>query len=374
MRVLIAVGQGGIYSGSANQALFQLAGLKQAGVEAAAVWGEDSEGDPHGFDRLKALEVPYEIIPIHRRPTAGSLRAFRRILRDFNPDVVECIKSGAQYHALYGGLGLNRHALVFYRGLSRPMDIFQGLKYNLRRVDRVIANCDDLKRIMASSGGIGADKIDAIPGEFDPRCGDPNTVDASGLKGELGIPEDLPIITQLGNWAPWRGQEITLGAARILKASGRDFRLLFAGRETEQLRPKVEHLGLEDRAILSPYRRDPERILKITDIAVNASTGNESLPGSLINAQAMGIPAVATPMPGSAEIVLNGVTGMVVPIGNSTALALALAHLLDLPAGDLKSIGAEARRRTLEKFSSDLRTRRRLECYERAIAHRSGHR
>ena len=370
MRVLLAVGHGGIYSGAAHQALYQIAGLKRAGVETAAVWGPDDAGDPRGFDRLKRLDVPLHIIPIDRRPTPASLRAFRRVLKEFQPDVVECFKSGAQYHALYAGAGLNSHALLFYRGLSRPMDVFQGLKYRLPRVDRVIANCADLKQVMAATGKIPPARIDVVPGEFDPACGDPATVNAAGLCEELGISGDVLLFTQLGNWAAWRGQEITLRAAAELKKRGRRFHLLFAGRETDRLAPLTAELGLTGRVTLSPYRRDPERILKITGVALNASTANESLPGALLNAQAMGIPALASRLAGVPDIIEEGKSGFILPVGDVPALANAMERLLNMPHTEREAMGAAARARALKLFSSPTRTELRLASYRKALEHR----
>lgn len=372
MRVLIAVAHGGIYSGGSHQAFYLLRGLKRAGIEVMAVWGPDEEDDPHGFDGLKQLDIPYEIIPINRGVTLDSLGKFRNVLKRFKPDVVECFKSGAQYHALYGGLGLNDHALVFYRGISRPMDIWQGLKYRLWRVDRIIANSQALKRTMIETGGIPMDKIDCVYNEYDPACADPELVNADDLKAELSIPPDVPLITQLGNWSEWRGQTVTLAAAKMLVARGLKFHLLFAGRETEKLRPKVDELRLGGVVTLSPYRRDPERVLKITDIAVNASTSHESLSGGLVNAQAMGVPAVASDLAGNPEVVEDGVTGFIVPTNNPVSLADGLAKMLEMPQEKLKDMGCKARERARAFFSSEVRIKSTLDVYERAIAQCKG--
>lgn len=370
MRVLVAVGHGGIYSGGSHQALWTLQGLNRAGIDVMAVWGPDMEGDPAGFNKLKATGIPFELIPIHKKPSWDSLRAFRKVVRAFNPDLIECIKSGAQYHTLYGGIGLNRHAIVFYRGVSRSMDYFQALKYRIRRVDRIIANCDALKVIMVKTGHISPSKIDFVHGEYDPVCSNPDDVDATGFRRELGIPEDVTLITQLGNWSGWRGQDITLKAASMLLKRGMKFHLLFAGRQTEKLSDLVSELGLQSLVTLSPYRRDPERVLKASDIAVNASTGLESLAGALINSQAMGLPAVTGFHTGSDEIVQEGITGYIVPQGDPVALADALMKMLSMSTDERKRMGYAAHLHAFGKFSSNVKTRKRLEVYERAIDHR----
>lgn len=370
MRILIAVGLGGIYSGGAHQALYQLRGLKAAGMEVMAIWGPDEEGDPHGFDRLKGFDIPFTILPINRKWTIDSLRKFRKILLDFKPDVVECFKSGPQYHALYGGIGLNRHALLFYRGISRSMDLWQGLKYRLNRVDGVIANCNDLREIMIRTGKIPEDKIYFVHGEFDPKFADMSVIDATGLRQELNIPEDVTLITQLGNWSTWRGQGVTLEAGKILHDKGFKFHLLFCGRETDKLRQDVTRLGLTDCVTLSLYRRDPERVLKATDILVNASTSHESLPGSVINGHAAGCPVIATDLPGSGEIIVEGETGFLIQPSDAESLADALEKMLAMEKERFNLMGKSARKRAETTFSSEVRTTKRLECYEKAIRHR----
>lgn len=370
MRVLIAVSHGGIYSGGAFQAAYQLAGLKHAGVDVMAVWGPDINGDPHGFDRLEAAGVPYKILPIQLKPTLESLKAFRKVLVEFKPDVVECFKSGAQYHAMFGGLGLNSHVLIFYRGISRNMDLWQGIKYRFRRVDGIIANSTDLKNVMSRTGKIPPEKISVVFGEYDPACGNPDKVDITGFRKELNIPEEVPLITQLGNWSEWRGQKYTLQAGAILKEKGYRFHLAFVGKDTDKLKPLVTQLKLNDVVTLSPFRRDPERVLKASDIAINASTSHESLPGSMLNAQATGLPCITTDLAGGREAVEDGVTGFIIPPADAQSLAMMMVKMLEMGENGRRKIGDAARQRALRLFSPEARTKRRLKVYEKAIEHR----
>ncbi len=371
MRALIAVGHAGIYAGGAHQALYCIMGLQRAGVEVAAVWGPDAAGDSEGLARLRSVCPNVFVMDIHRNPTWQSLREFRRILTNFDPDVVEIFKSSAQYHALFGGIGLNRFGLLFYRGISRQMDYFQELKYRLNRVDIVVPNCRALEEIILRSGRITPEKVQLIYDEIDPACSDPNAVNASGLREELGIPEDALLITHLGNYSVWRGQDVTLRAVKILKDRGLDFRMLFCGSGTENLKPLVDELSLNARVTLSPYRRDPERVLKISDVLVNSSIANESLSGALLNSQAMGIPAVASRMPGFDESVGDGETGILVPVKDHTALADGIASFLTMPSAVRLEWGRRAHDRAMGHFSSEARARRRLEVYKLAIDRRS---
>lgn len=371
MRALIVVGHAGIYAGGAHQALYAIMGLRKQGVETAAIWGPDRSGGTDGLKRLQAVCPNVHIMDVHRNPTWQSLGQFRQIVRDFDPDIIETFKSSAQYHALFGGFGNNRFGLLFYRGISRQMDYFQELKYRLNRVDIVVPNCMALQNILLRSGRIDPRKVQLIYDEIDPACSDPDTVDGAGLREELGIPENALLVTHLGNYSVWRGQNITLQAVKILKGKGFDFRMLFCGEGTENLLPTVRELGLEDRVTLSPYRRDPQRVLKISDLLVNSSIGNESLSGALLNSHAMGIPAVASRMPGFDESVGDGETGRLVPVGDAAAFADGIAGFLTMTPQERQEWGMRAHKRAMARFSSDARARRRLEVYRMALEHRS---
>ena len=76
----------------------------------------------------------------------------------------------------------------------------------------------------------------------------------------------------------------------------------------------------------------------------------EGLPNALIEAQGLGLPAVATRCPfGPDEIVDDGVTGLLVPVGDAEALAGAVAELARDPERR-RRMGEAARRRARERF------------------------
>lgn len=90
----------------------------------------------------------------------------------------------------------------------------------------------------------------------------------------------------------------------------------------------------------------------------------EGLCLSVIEAQAAGVPVVATPVGGIRETVVDGETGLIVPVGDPGALAAAVCRLLADPklAGRL---AAEARRRVLARFSVEKMVERTIALYGR---------
>jgi glycosyltransferase involved in cell wall biosynthesis len=106
----------------------------------------------------------------------------------------------------------------------------------------------------------------------------------------------------------------------------------------------ITELGLEDGVEMPGFCDNPFALIRQADLFVMTSDF-EGLPNALIEAQGLGLPAVATDCPyGPAEIIEDGVTGRLVPMADATAVARAIIEIL----GDSerrRRMGEEAARR-----------------------------
>jgi glycosyltransferase involved in cell wall biosynthesis len=89
------------------------------------------------------------------------------------------------------------------------------------------------------------------------------------------------------------------------------------------------------------------------DVLVLASRGGDSMPATLIEAGLCGLPAVATPVGAIAEVVDDGVTGLLVPVDDHDRLVAALRSLVTDPARRAV-LGGQARDRCRDRFSIDV--------------------
>lgn len=112
---------------------------------------------------------------------------------------------------------------------------------------------------------------------------------------------------------------------------------------------------------------DVREVWKKAHFAVQPSRGGEGLPKSLLEAAASGRPMVATDVPGCREIAVPGKTGLLVPVDDVGALAIAMLELAR-DSSLRQHYGAEARRLTEEKFSSRVIGQEAVALYERLIA------
>jgi glycosyltransferase involved in cell wall biosynthesis len=114
----------------------------------------------------------------------------------------------------------------------------------------------------------------------------------------------------------------------------------------------VRRLGLSDRVIVRENAVDIEDYLQAADIGLFTSEV-ESFCLSILEAMCFGCPSVATAVGGIPEVVVSGVSGVLVPGGDAEALAHAVESLVG-DAGQRKALGDAARARAREFFSPDV--------------------
>ena len=144
-------------------------------------------------------------------------------------------------------------------------------------------------------------------------------------------------------------------AARIMKERGNSCRFVIAGAidlgnpgtvlESElsewQSWGCVEFLG---------HRDNIPDLLSEASIVVLVSSYGEGIPRILIEGAACGLPLITSDQPGCREIVEDRVNGLVVPVGDETALVSAISYLLENPA-ERQRMGMNGRKRVLAEFN-----------------------
>ena len=207
----------------------------------------------------------------------------------------------------------------------------------------------------------------------------PAAIIASGLTREhmerSWVPQRsnaVPQIGIVGRIAPWKGQDVFLEAAALLLRKGiaAHFRIagsaLFGEESYERelyrlaqelgIRKDVEFLGFSDVPVF----------LRSLDILVHASKIPEPFGQVIIEGMGAELPVVATDGGGPREIIENGRTGLLVPMGDATALAEALAGLITQPER-AHSLAAAGRRHVLEHFTIEQSARRSEVLYQELV-------
>lgn len=185
-------------------------------------------------------------------------------------------------------------------------------------------------------------------------------------------PAQPPTVTLAARLVRWKGQTVFIEAlARAIRQLP-DLRAEIVGRASptdnvpgplgggEPYRQKLLKLaqarGLEEMLTFHDFR-EPDLLFAESALAVHASTLPEPFGRTIVEAMAAGLPVIGTRGGGVTEIILNGITGRLVPAGDAPALADAMMELAADPARRAV-LGQAGRERAAECFNVEQMARR----------------
>jgi len=190
---------------------------------------------------------------------------------------------------------------------------------------------------------------------------------SSMLRQELALPLCAPLVVVFSRLNQMKGIQYFLDAAVILAGRFPDVRFLVAGdgESRKELEEYACRLELGQRVVFTGFRSDVPELLSEAAVSVLPSL-SEGLSNSLLESMAAGVPVVATRVGGNPEVIEDGVTGLLVPLRDSAALAGAVGRVLE--DKDLAAAFAQAGiRRVAELFSMERSVRETEHLYEQLV-------
>lgn len=298
-----------------------------------------------------------------RRADPLALRRLRRLLGVERIDVIHAhgqdasILAAAARPATRVRLAITRHVLDdpedTWSEWARAKCVLQAF----RRADAAVAvsaavadRLAELARIPRPAVRVIHDGIDV-----DAIAARPRQPARGALARSLGIGAADRVILVPAELRAGKGHGVLLSSLPMLRLLVPGVRVLFAGTgdEEESLRAEA---GPHGRTVLFLGSRDDTAdLLAACDVVVLPSF-SEALPTVLMEAAAAGRPVVATNTGGTREVVVHGRTGLLVPPGDGSALASAIAELLLDPARAWR-MGEDAVRRARERFTIEKHAR-----------------
>ncbi len=294
-----------------------------------------------------------------------------RVISTERPDVIHAFLFRANLAARVAGRLLGTRILISsYRNLG---DL---ARWHHQVVDRLTARwvhaitcCSEAVRQVALSRVRGNErKFITIPNGVDIGRFNHERVAA---RTELGLRHDMPVIGTICRLEePRKGLSVLLEAMAKMVASSasRPCQLLIVGEGSalKALEDLSARLGLSQWVIFAGMRRDVARVLPLLEVFVCPSI-SEGFGIAIVEAMAAGRPVVATAVGGIPEIVVHGVTGLLVPMGDPSALAVAIQDLLN-DSAKARAFGSQGQVRVRERFSIETVVKRHEELYEELVA------
>ncbi len=304
------------------------------------------------LQRLEAASIRVAEI----RTDGSKLRFFARVrqhMRSLKPDVVLSFMDTPNLVSGIALLGTRIPLVLSFRSdhRSAPQDFHQQLKdcllyFGLHRAHSVIAVSEQLARFMREDFPFARQKLVAINNGLD--------LERLQLEAEKPLsPEEealfaTPTVLAIGRLDAAKDYPTLLRAFATPGSTQRERRLLILGSGPDEaaLKSLAQTLGIRDRVHLLGYVEQPARFLRRASLYVMSSR-YEGYPNALAEAMFLNGSCVSTDCPtGPSEIIDSGVNGLLVPVGDSQALASAMARLLSDSA-----LAAQFRLRAREAMS-----------------------
>ena len=368
LQVIPSLVSGGVERGTVEVAV----ALKAAGWTAMVA----SAGGPMERELARA-GVEHVRLPLDSKSPLTIRRnttALVGIIRQHKIDIVHARSRAPAWSAWNAARKTGRHFITTFHNaysLSGPFKHW----YNsvMARGERVIAISDFVAAHAASVYGVGGDRLRTVPRGVDLRLFDASRVNGdrvADLAARWRVPDGCAVIMMPGRLTRWKGGLALIEA--IARLGRNDVCCLLVGVEQnrgfrKELEAAIERHGLGGQFRIIEDCRDITAAYVLADVVVSASTDPEGFGRTIVEAQAMGRPVIATDHGGARETVIPGSTGWLVPPGEPVALSAAIAETLALTPAEREALALRSRAHVAADFTCEQMCARTIEIYEELL-------
>ena len=338
--------------GAERQAMLLAQGLHRRGWRVSVVALSGSGGDAAAALR----RVGIEFVSLEMRKGLADARGwirFNRWLWRERPDVVHAHLPHAAWMARWSRLAAPVPVVIDTLHSSYTGNAARRFGYCCSRwlPDHVTAVSGATADSHLAAGMVDANRLTVLGNGIDVDAWRPGAKARAEVRSQLGFEgeflwlaagrleavKDFPTLLTAMTRAPQNARLVVLGDGPMRAELGRMAEELELGR-------RVRFVGFEPNV---------RRWMQAADGFVLASR-YEGLPMVLLEAGACAVPAVASDVAGTREVIVNGETGWLTPAGDAEGLAATMARLMRMPEETRIAMGEQARRSVVERFSLDV--------------------
>ena len=350
-------------------------------------------GDGPLVASLRAAKIPVRFVPMLQlrpiRDPAYQLRfclafwpAVIRLARLIRRERAQLVHSNSLYslYGMWASLLVGRPHVWHIREIpSGPKPVRRALASVVRlSARRVVPMTFAVAELFGPRDRLGP-SIVPIPDGIDVEEFHPS-ISGARIRTELGIDPKTPVVGFVARLDPWKGADVFVRAAAEIALERPDVRFIICGGElhgyedyAQGVRDLASDVGLDGRILFTGWRYTLGEIAEVMaaiDVLLHPPTGPEPFGLVLVEAMATARPVVASRIGGISEVVVDGLTGELVPPGDWKAAAAAVLRILADPSR-ARSMGAAGRIRAIEDFEVGAYALRIEALYDSVLAERA---
>jgi glycosyltransferase involved in cell wall biosynthesis len=310
------------WRGGEQQASYLIRGLVERG-HACAIAGRPGSAfltADHGVDLLQRFAAPFR----GEFDLWSAYRLARAALR-LEVDILHAHTSHALTYAVLARQIAGRGKVVASRRVDFPPRPNPFSRWKYRRADHIVAISNKIAQVMREFG-VPETQMSVVHSGIDPE-----RFDVAPLpRSELGTPEGVPLLGNVAALVGHKDHATLIAAMPIVLAAFPDAHLVIAGDGPlrADLERRIAELRVGHAVRLLGFRNDIPRLLKALDVFVMSSK-EEGLGTSILDAMAAGVPVVATDGGGIPEMVRDGETGLLSPVGDAESLGRSIVRMVE---------------------------------------------
>lgn len=283
---------------------------------------------------VTVVRVPL-VRPPRPKKDVAAFRALRSLIQDLHPKIVHThmAKAGAIGRIAAGRFREVRtvhtfHGHVLEGYFSSPVEraLIRAERFLAAKTDVLIAVSDEVRDALLDLRVGRPEQFRVIPLGFELEAFLSIEGKSGEFRKEIGLDLDAPLVAVMGRVTAIKDHPTLLRA--IARLPGVHLAVLGDGDQRSDIEGLARALDIADRTHFVGWRLDVANVLADVDV-VALTSRNEGTPVSLIEAGAAGRPVVATAVGGTASVVRDGVTGLLVAPGDAEGVASALQRVFE---------------------------------------------
>lgn len=325
---------------------------------------------------ISQIHCPVYVLPLKKTYDWNALKVARQIRRFVRQEKVSIVHTFFETSDLWAGPIAKLSGCPVLVSSRRDLGILRSRKHSIGyRVlrglyDSVLTVSPQVREFCIQQDGLDPSRVQTLFNGLEIETvvkAESRTV----MRKEMNIPEQVPVITTVGNIRRVKGVDVLVEAAARVCRRHPNALFLVVGRKSEEdycreLENRIACLGLTANFRLLGSREDVFSILRMSDIFCLPSR-SEGFSNALLEAMACKLPCVATDLGGNREVLIQGETGLLVPSEDCEELASALTRLLS-NRGLAANMGLRGEKVVQSRFTAEVMMNNLVSVYQGLLA------
>lgn len=308
--------------------------------------------------------------PILNPSMMSASSCFRKIVRDFSPDIIHTNGARDRTIAVWNTLFMSERPKIiqmFHNGKALSKGPYSNWLHN-KLINAHVFVSDSSYKLYQEKKGLPLNSVHIIPNGIDIEKFKPREKDTL-LRKQLGIPEDVLIFGSQAGLSDYKRVDLILEAL-VRFPPNAPLRVLLVGKDFEKWEEKTKFLGVDNFVCFTGFQPDVIPYCSLFDVGFVLSTRIETCSFAAREMMSMGIPLISSSFSGLKDNIDDHINGILVKPGSAEEVYQAMQFFLQMSPEELSNYRNQARLKSIKSFSAQKQQASIGALYQKLLAHK----